>query len=590
MKKFLARFFITGLLSLIIFPANLSAASLRDSVCIVRGNLSSESVSFLEKYRDKIKSKGYSSYASQIDDYLKGTFGSGFVYYASNGKAYIITNRHVVNNASSVNIQFENDDGSYTEYKELKILAIGENLDAAIIELPSGFNKPGLAFSTAALSDGYDVWSAGFPGLGDEPMWQLGKGSVTNSRARIKELLDPEVSTLIQHSANVDFGNSGGPLLIKDGSRYFVVGINTWKAMYRQSTNFAIPSAVIKKFLDESVSRSNSSMKIESRLEEFKKVLGDKEKNYISLSRFISNEMLSAKAGDIFISALQKAPSEIRSQIVYTFASDPLEGLKYALCYDIWNRFHDGENLIEYTFEVTSASDEENKVVFKINEENYTTYWTLYQSRWCIKEVDEKSVAQVQKKDSSANKDNPEKSDKGNSDIPEGSKMDVKNPYLFELSGGVSLDTKQFRPGFDINAGIILGDYFVMGFNAHSTKLVITKDIWNSPISPVEKNVNMYGLNLSVRVPVKVERVIIEPKAHIRFSFAAIPETKTSTYGSDFSGVTFAFTVGGGLNLSFMCTKSTAILIGAEYNHIFCKGSSSGDISITAGIKCFRKG
>lgn len=584
MKKFLARFFITGLLSLIIFPANLSAASLRDSVCIVRGNLSSESVSFLEKYRDKIKSKGYSSYASQIDDYLKDTFGSGFVYYASNGKAYIITNRHVVNNASSVNIQFENDDGSYTEYKELKILAIGENLDAAIIELPSGFNKPGLAFSTAALSDGYDVWSAGFPGLGDEPMWQLGKGSVTNSRARIKELLDPEVSTLIQHSANVDFGNSGGPLLIKDGSRYFVVGINTWKAMYRQSTNFAIPSAVIKKFLDESVSRSNSSMKIESRLEEFKKVLGDKEKNYISLSRFISNEMLSAKAGDIFISALQKAPSEVRSQIVYTFASDPLEGLKYALCYDIWNRFHDGENLIEYTFDVTSASDEENKVVFKISEENYTTYWTLYQGRWCIKEVDEKSVAQVQKKDSSANKDNSETTDKDDSGTP---KVVISNPFLFEITGGVSLEEKQFRPGFDATVGVSLKDYFVLGFNAHSTKLVIKKDSWNRTIPPEERDANMFGFNVGLRIPVKIKQIIIEPKVNARLLFVILPPIQTSSgYSSNVSDAGFGFAIIGGLNLTFICTRSLGIIIGADYNRIFCKGNSSGDINITAGIKC----
>ena len=30
---------------------------------------------------------------------------------------------------------------------------------------------------------------------------------------------------------------------------YAVVGINTWKAFYRQNTNFAIPAKVIKNFI-----------------------------------------------------------------------------------------------------------------------------------------------------------------------------------------------------------------------------------------------------------------------------------------------------------------------------------------------------
>ena len=83
-------------------------------------------------------------------------------------------------------------------------------------------------------------------------MWQFAKGVVTNSSAKINDLLDSNISSLIQHSAQIDSGNSGGPLLIKSSNKigYSVVGINTWKAFYRDSTNFAIPSSVIKSMIE----------------------------------------------------------------------------------------------------------------------------------------------------------------------------------------------------------------------------------------------------------------------------------------------------------------------------------------------------
>ena len=42
--------------------------------------------------------------------------------------------------------------------------------------------------------------------------------------------MNPDISSLIQHSAEVDRGNSGGPLLIPSKTTetgYLVIGINT---------------------------------------------------------------------------------------------------------------------------------------------------------------------------------------------------------------------------------------------------------------------------------------------------------------------------------------------------------------------------
>jgi len=122
------------------------------------------------------------------------------------------------------------------------------------------------------------VWSAGFPGLGSDPMWQLGKGTVTNARAKIKELLSPDISTLIQHSAQVDAGNSGGPLLTADSKSeagYSVIGINTWKATYRESTNFSIPASIIKSFVQRNIA-GEKKQNIDERVKQFVKSTADK--------------------------------------------------------------------------------------------------------------------------------------------------------------------------------------------------------------------------------------------------------------------------------------------------------------------------
>lgn len=212
---------------------------IRQYVGIVREHYFDSLVQFMEKYRDDLRNDGYSTYAKYIDAYLEGGFGSGFVYVASDGKNYIITNRHVISQAQSASIEFENPDtGKKTTYDNLTVLATDDDIDIAILAFPSGTApfKAGLKLSTTAVNDGDEVWSAGFPGIGDQPMWQLGKGSVTNAKARINELLDTGISTLIQHSAQVDSGNSGGPLMVaskSEASGYSVVGINTWKAIYR---------------------------------------------------------------------------------------------------------------------------------------------------------------------------------------------------------------------------------------------------------------------------------------------------------------------------------------------------------------------
>src|SRR5574344_2205105 len=93
MKLSYIKKYVLSTLVLCLLATTLFAISLRDYVCVVQVNLPKDTVKYLEGYRDRLIKGGYTKYASEVDSYLKGPFCSGFIYSASDGKSYIITNR-----------------------------------------------------------------------------------------------------------------------------------------------------------------------------------------------------------------------------------------------------------------------------------------------------------------------------------------------------------------------------------------------------------------------------------------------------------------------------------------------------------------
>src|SRR5574344_744690 len=305
-----------------------ATAQLKSFVCIVRGNYSADSIKFMEAYRDELQADGFSTYAKTIDGYLKGGFGSGFIYVADNGKSYVIANRHVIMDAENADIEFENEDGSTKKFEKLSILKTDDDIDLAILSFPSGINpfKQGLSFKSDAVTDGQDVWTAGFPGLNGDPVWQLGKGTVTNSAVRRKELLDPAISTLIQHSAQVDPGNSGGPLLVsssKATAGYEVIGINTWKYSDRQDTNYSIPSTAVAKFIKTALypeKTTDDSVVIKERTEKFSSTAADKDSSFTGIAKYVSYEYAASQGKKQFEKVLQSAPTSVMSTVGRAFS------------------------------------------------------------------------------------------------------------------------------------------------------------------------------------------------------------------------------------------------------------------------------
>ena len=169
-----------------------------------------------------------------------GGIGSGFVF---DKKGHIITNAHVVNDATKVVITFL-DGRSYNA----EIIGADEYTDIAVIKVNADFSllQPVSLGDSSTLKVGEEIAAIGNPfGL---------SGSMTSGIiSQVGRLLPTEnqysIPDVIQTDAAINPGNSGGPLLNMMGG---VVGINTAIQSNTGSNTgvgFAIPSQTVAKIV-----------------------------------------------------------------------------------------------------------------------------------------------------------------------------------------------------------------------------------------------------------------------------------------------------------------------------------------------------
>jgi serine protease Do len=156
----------------------------------------------------------------------------------TSGTPLLITNKHVINQASFALVRFEDINGNEKLFSNIPIIFVDDVMDLAVLGLPSNSFQTGIPLDLDRTTDGTHIFAVGFPGFGAQPLWQFSMGTVSNAAAQIDQGHD----YLIQHTASIDTGNSGGPLLIQSDESdlgYAVVGVNTLKAIDRSNTSFA---------------------------------------------------------------------------------------------------------------------------------------------------------------------------------------------------------------------------------------------------------------------------------------------------------------------------------------------------------------
>lgn len=162
--------------------------------------------------------------------------GSGFIIDPT---GLAVTNNHVVTGAAFLQVYVEGED----EPRNAKILGVSECSDLAVIDI-DGADFPFLEWYGGDITTGTDVFAAGFP-LGD-PEYTLTEGIISKEKAD-GESDWASIDSVIEHTAQILPGNSGGPLVTDDGQ---VVGVN-YASVNDLDIQYAISRDEVSKILDD---------------------------------------------------------------------------------------------------------------------------------------------------------------------------------------------------------------------------------------------------------------------------------------------------------------------------------------------------
>ena len=165
--------------------------------------------------------------------------GSGFVYEYE-GQMVIITNNHVVEDAVSITVTFA-DGNTY----DAEVLGSDASTDLAVLsaDAPTSEYYPLEIVSSSTVRVGDYVVAIGSP-YGLAGTMTTGIVSALDRTITITDDMGGsyDITGLIQTSAPINSGNSGGPLMTYDGE---VIGITTAIVSDSDGLGFAIPSDTI---------------------------------------------------------------------------------------------------------------------------------------------------------------------------------------------------------------------------------------------------------------------------------------------------------------------------------------------------------
>ena len=176
--------------------------------------------------------------------------GSGFLISED---GYVVTNAHVVRGATHTFIALVDHD---VRVLKAKVVGIDKRTDIAVLKIENESEKysfPHLNFGDSdQVKVGDPVTALGNP-LSTDLESTLTAGVISGRERRFR---GSSILEYLQTDAAVHSGNSGGPILNKQGE---VIGVVAWGYRWYPGTNFVIPSQVAKKVVDQLIDHGKVS-------------------------------------------------------------------------------------------------------------------------------------------------------------------------------------------------------------------------------------------------------------------------------------------------------------------------------------------
>ena len=199
--------------------------------------------SFSEVFRE-VSPSVVQIFAVSIDPFslmhrVQHSVGTGFVI---DDDGHVVTNAHLVHDASEVMISIGEDD-----FLSAEIVGMDPISDLAIVKLAQlGDQLPGAPLGiSAGLDIGEEVLAVGYPfGIGKSAT----RGIISGMERVVPFSTSSWMTPFIQTDAAISPGNSGGPLVNRCGE---VVAVNTLGSMAGQNINFSIPIDIVRELLPQ---------------------------------------------------------------------------------------------------------------------------------------------------------------------------------------------------------------------------------------------------------------------------------------------------------------------------------------------------
>ncbi|MFO7969124.1 MAG: trypsin-like peptidase domain-containing protein [Candidatus Izemoplasmatales bacterium] len=176
------------------------------------------------------------------DDEVLGV-GSGVIYKRLDNTYYVVTNYHVVEDASTIQIQMEDDTiftaslRGYEDTVDLAVLYFDTSEDLTVANFAdSSLTRKGEFVLAVGNPSGYDYYNTMTMGIvsGKDRYFDIDGDGIRDMFVNY-----------IQHDAAINAGNSGGALFNLDGD---IIGINVLKLVDFdiEGMGFAIPSSLVE--------------------------------------------------------------------------------------------------------------------------------------------------------------------------------------------------------------------------------------------------------------------------------------------------------------------------------------------------------